>query len=84
MGGSDLDLVLVNLLIDHFNGLPERQGKADVRGNVRAVKRLFKEVAKIKDVLSANSEVQVKISELADYISINYHLEREEFEKKAE
>jgi molecular chaperone DnaK (HSP70) len=54
LGSRDLDLVLYNLLADKFNALPERAGKADVRENGRASKRLLKEVVKIKDVLSAN------------------------------
>ena len=53
-GGFNLDLVLVNMLADRFNALKERQGKPDVRTNDRVVKRLLKEVVKIKDVLSAN------------------------------
>jgi len=35
-----LDIVMVNLLADKFNALPERAGKDDVRTNVRATKRL--------------------------------------------
>jgi molecular chaperone DnaK (HSP70) len=53
-GGRNLDIVLINMLADHFNSLKERQGKPDIRENPKALKRLFKEVAKIKDVLSAN------------------------------
>jgi molecular chaperone DnaK (HSP70) len=40
LGSSDLDIVLVNLLADKFNALPERKGQPDVRTNARAVKRL--------------------------------------------
>lgn len=54
LGSRDIDLVLTNLLADKFNALPERAGKPDVRENVRALKRLQKEVIKIKEVLSAN------------------------------
>ena len=53
-GGFNLDLVLVNMLAERFNALKERQGKPDVRTNDRVLKRLLKEVVKIKDVLSAN------------------------------
>ena len=56
MGGSDFDLVLVNLLADKFNALKERAGKPDIRTNDRAMKRLQKEVVKIKDILSANKQ----------------------------
>ena len=64
LGGQDFDLVLVNMLVDRFNALKERQGKADVRQNPKAMRRLLKEVVKMKDVLSANKQTVVKISEL--------------------
>lgn len=82
LGGFDLDVVLVNMLADQFNALKERKGKEDVRTNPRALKRLFKEVVKIKDVLSANKQIQVKISELLDYVSLFTTIERKEFEEK--
>ena len=40
LGCKELDIALVNLLADRFNALKEREGKADVRTNVRAMKRL--------------------------------------------
>ena len=64
LGGYDLDIILTNMLADQFNALKERQGKPDVRENPKVLKRLLKEVSKIKDVLSANKQMQVKISEL--------------------
>ncbi len=54
LGGSQLDLVILDLLAERFNSMEERAGKADVRDNPRAVKRLIKESTRIKDVLSAN------------------------------
>jgi len=54
LGGSDFDRVLVNMLAERFNALKERKGKPDVRESPRAIKRLTKEVLKIKDILSAN------------------------------
>jgi hypothetical protein len=42
------------MIADRFNALKERQGKPDIRQNDKAVKRLLKEVIKIKDILSAN------------------------------
>lgn len=53
-GGSNLDLVLVNMLADRFNALKERKDKPDVRTFDKVVKRMLKEVVKLKDVLSAN------------------------------
>ena len=56
LGGTDFDLVLLNILADRFNALKERQGKPDIRENARAMKRLLKEVVKVKDILSANKQ----------------------------
>lgn len=44
------------------------------------MKRLLKEVIKIKDILSANKQNQIKIGELADYVSLLTTIERKEFE----
>lgn len=83
LGSKDIDLALFNILADKFNALPERQGKADVRTNVRATKRLLKEVIKIKEVLSANKQASVKVPELMDYDTLQLILERTELESKA-
>ena len=56
LGGNNLDLVLANMLADRFNALKDRKGKPDIRENDRAMKRLLKDVVKIKDVLSANRQ----------------------------
>lgn len=64
LGGADLDKILLNMLAERFNTLKERQGKPDVRENPKVIKRLLKEVLKLKDILSANKQVQVKLGEL--------------------
>jgi len=48
---------LADLLAEKFNALKEREGKPDVRENTKAMKRLLKEVVKMKDILSANKQV---------------------------
>jgi hypoxia up-regulated 1 len=63
--------------------MKERQGKPDIRENPRAVKRLLKEVVKVKDILSANKNMQVKVGELADYVTLMTTIERKEFEDAA-
>jgi len=83
LGSLDFDIVLVNLLADKFNSLPERQGKPDCRENVRAVKRLQKEAIRIKEVFSANKEASVKISELIDGVTLKITLDRDEFEARS-
>lgn len=72
------------MLVDKFNQLPERQGKADVLTNTKAMKRLQKESLKIKDNLSSNKFADVKIPELFDYVTLKTQLERSEFEKRSE
>ena len=83
MGSKDLDIVLLNLLAEKFNALPERAGKPDVRENVRALKRLQKEAIKVKEVLSANKQASVKIPELLDYVTLQVVFEREELEQNS-
>lgn len=83
LGGSDLDKILLNMLAERFNSLKEREGKPDIRENPKIIKRLLKEVVKMKDILSANKQVQVKLGELADYVSLSTIVERKDFEEKA-
>ena len=83
LGGADLDKIILNMLAERFNALKERKGKPDVRENPKAIKRLVKEVSKLKDILSANKQVVVKLGELADYDSLNTIIERREFEEAA-
>jgi len=58
------------MLVERFNALKERQGKPDIRQNPKIMKRLLKEVVKVKDVLSANKQTLVKLGELADYVTL--------------
>jgi molecular chaperone DnaK (HSP70) len=44
--------------------------------------RLKKESVKIMEVLSANKFASVKIPELEDYVTLQFNLEREEFERQ--
>lgn len=83
LGSKDIELVLFNILADKFNALKEREGKPDVRTNVKASKRLLKEVIKIKEVLSANKYASIKVPELVDYVTLQLTLERSEMEEKA-
>ena len=81
LGGKEFDHALVNILANEFNGMKERQGKPDIRENARAMRRLYKESGKIKDVLSANKIVDVKVPELADYVTLQFKLSRETYEE---
>lgn len=55
-----------------------------MRENARAMKRLYKEGSKIKDILSANKIVDVKIPELLDYVTLQFKLSRDEFYEACE
>ena len=70
LGGQAFDHVLVSILANKFNSLKQREGKPDVRQNDRAMKRLYKEAISIKDILSANKLVNVKVPELLDSITL--------------
>lgn len=80
LGGKEFDHVLVNILADKFNSMKERKDKSDIRSNPRAMKRLYKEAVSIKDILSANKLVNIKVPELADYVTLAFELRREDYE----
>ena len=81
MGGGDLDKILLDMLATRFNSMKERKDKPDIRENPKAIKRLLKEVIKMKEILSANKQVQVKLGELADYVTLSTIITRKEFEE---
>jgi molecular chaperone DnaK (HSP70) len=83
LGGEDFDAIIVDMLVEAFNAMPERKGKADVRENERAMKRLFKESIKVKDILSANKVADVKVPELVDYVTLRTLLQRTDFETRS-
>ena len=47
------------------------------------MRRLYKEIGKTKDVLSANRITDVKVPELADYVTLFFKLDRDTFEAKS-
>lgn len=83
LGGEEFDGIIVEMLVEAFNAMPERKGKADVRTNEKAMKRLFKESIKVKDILSANKVADVKVPELVDYVTLRTLLERSDFEARS-
>jgi len=84
LGGQDFDLVITEMLVEAFNNLPERKGKADVRTNDRAMKRIQKEAIKFKDVLSSNKIADVKIPELMEYVTLKTQIHRADFEERSQ
>ena len=61
--------------------MKEREGKPDVRTNIRAIRRLCKEALKIKEILSANKVASVKVPELVDYVTLKFDLPREQVDE---
>ena len=72
------------MMVQAFDSMSERKGKPSVRTNDRAMKRLFKEAVKVKDILSANKVADVKVPELLDYVTLRTVLERTEFERNSQ
>ena len=71
------------MMVQAFDSMSERKGKPSIRTNDRAMKRLFKEAVKVKDILSANKVADVKVPELLDYVTLRTVLERTEFERNS-
>jgi len=71
------------MLVEAFNAMPERKNKPDVRTNDLAMKRLFKESIKVKDILSANKVADVKVPELLDYVTLRTVLQRSDFDVRS-
>ncbi|CAI2382877.1 unnamed protein product [Moneuplotes crassus] len=81
VSGRAFDIEILNILADHFNQMESRQGKQDIREMPRVVNRLFKEIPKIKETLSANKEKIVNIQEVADYENLKMTITRAQFEQ---
>lgn len=81
MGGEEFDKVIVDMMVKAFDSMAERKGRPSVMSNERAMKRLFKEAVKVKDILSANKVADVKVPELLDYVTLRTVLDRSDFEK---
>lgn len=82
VGGHRFDVELVKILAERFDSLPERVGKESILKDDRIVRRLTREVKRLKEVLSANKSVPVKLLEIADGLNLDFTLEREEFEAR--
>jgi len=81
LGGEEFDKVIVDMMVKAFDSMAERKGRPSVMSNERAMKRLFKEAVKVKDILSANKVADVKVPELLDYVTLRTVLDRSDFEK---
>ena len=53
-GGLEMNTAIVRLLAEKFDQMEERKGKESVFQNIKALRRLFKEADKYKEILSSN------------------------------
>jgi L1 cell adhesion molecule like protein len=80
LGGSDIDNLIVDYLCDEF----KKKFKKDVKGNVKAIKRLNIAAEKAKKNLSSTTSTSIEVDSLYDGIDFVTTLTRAKFEKLAE
>ena len=85
LGGAELDRRLRDILADKFDALPKVQalGKS-VRSDPKGLAKLAKEAARVKTVLSVNTEANAGIESLAFDIDFRAKVTRAEFETATE
>lgn len=82
LGGTKLTYNLIRLLMDKFDGLPERQGMPSVKNDYRVAERMLSSATKYKEILSANKQVPISILGVESGLNLEgFILTREEFEK---
>jgi len=87
LGGFNFDLRLVDLLASRFNEAWNKKasGKGqDLRAHLRPMTRLRVEAVKIKEVLSANTEIPVKAEQLHADTDLNTKVTRNDLETACE
>jgi molecular chaperone DnaK (HSP70) len=66
-GGMNMNEQLVRIMASKFDRQDKRKGKPSVLSSPRSIRRLFKESNNVKEVLSSNREMNIKIPELFEY-----------------
>lgn len=77
LGGEDFD----NRMVDHFMNEFKRKTKADMSGNVKAVRRLRTACERAKRTLSSVTQTTVELDALHDGYDFNSTLTRARFEE---
>jgi len=77
LGGEDFDNRLVNYFADEF----QRKFKKDIKGNVRAMRRLRTACERAKRTLSSSTEASLEIDALHDGIDFYSKISRARFEE---
>ena len=84
LGGASFDARLVDFMADEFNAVWNKaRGSTDkdVRAFPKSMAKLMIQANKVKEVLSANSEIPVFIDALQDDINYQTHISRAKFEE---
>jgi hypoxia up-regulated 1 len=84
LGGASFDARLVDFMADEFNAVWNKaRGSTDkdVRNFPKSMAKLMIQANKVKEVLSANSEIPVFIDALQDDINYQTHISRAKFEE---
>lgn len=81
LGGEHLELVLMEHFADEFN--KQLGGGQDVRTVPRAMAKLRKQVARTKQILSANTEAPISVEELWQDRDFRSTISRQKFEELA-
>ena len=79
MGGFEMQLRLRDHLAKLF--VEQSKGKQDVFGNKRAMSKLLKEAGKVKNMLSANNEISVRVENVMNDIDLKTSVKRSELEE---
>lgn len=77
LGSEDFDNRLINYLVDQFKA----KYNIDLKGNMRAIRRLRTASENAKRILSASIEANIEIESLAEGIDFNIKITRGQFEK---
>jgi hypoxia up-regulated 1 len=86
LGGVAFDHRLVDYMADHFNREWRKVGghDKDIRSIPRAMTKIRLQANKVKQVLSANSEIPIHMDSLHDDIALSMHISRTQFEELCE
>ncbi|KAJ9094363.1 hypothetical protein QFC19_007971 [Naganishia cerealis] len=80
LGGAILDERLREVLIEEFL-TQDGNGGEDIRNDARALRKLWREASKVKQILSANNEASASVESLINDIDFRTRVSRTKFEE---
>ena len=81
LGGRNFNYNLIRYLMKRFDENPQRKGKPSVQKNSKIAEKILSEAIRVKEILSANKEINVQVVTLEDNLNLHERLTRETFEK---